>query len=96
MASPLAIAIGIHYWTTPTEYAADDVQHQESQAVQSILREYVDAGLLVKRKVPSEYGSTYEGTDGLRVYIEALCAIWWPRRVWQIPDSPAPPDGTEA
>jgi hypothetical protein len=88
MASPLAIAIGLHYWTTPTEYAADDENHRESPAVKEIIAEYVAAGLLVKRKTPSSYGATYEGTEGLRVYVEALCAIWWPQQIWQIPASP--------
>lgn len=85
MPSPLEITIGLHYWTTPTEYAAEDPDHQGSPAVTDMLRSFVKRGLLEKLPEPNEYGGTYRATDGMRVWVEALCAVPYPERIWVIP-----------
>lgn len=85
MASPLKIMIGLHYWTTPTEYSADDDNHRNSEAVIEAICDFVNGGLLKPRDKPSQYGSRYEGTDALRVWVEGLCNVRWPVQVWVIP-----------
>lgn len=90
MASPLKIMIGLHYWTTPTEYAAHDDSHRKSGAVREALADFVNGGLLVKRDKPNEYGGTYKPTDALGAWVEALCNVPWPVQVWVIPSKPDP------
>src|ERR1043166_2130044 len=85
MASPLKIMIGLHYWTTPTEYSADNLDHWESEGVQDAIADFVNAGMLKKREGRSQYGSSYEGTDALRAWVEALCNVRWPVQVWVVP-----------
>jgi hypothetical protein len=85
MASPLKILIGLHYWTTPTPYAEHEPDHASSPAVQEAVQDFIKGGLLVERSVPSEYGSKYEATDALRVWVEALCNVRWPVQVWVVP-----------
>lgn len=82
--------IGLHYWTTPTEYAEHDEAHRTSGAVREALADFVNGGMLVKRDMPNEYGGSYEATDALRVWVEALCNVRWPVQVWVIPKDNAP------
>lgn len=85
MASPLKIMIGLHYWTTPTEYSAHDDAHRNSEAVLDAVCDFVKGGLLKPRDKKSEYGSSYEATEALGVWVEALCGVRWPVQVWVIP-----------
>lgn len=85
MASPLDIMIGLHYWTTPTEYAADDPQHQRSSGVRERLAWMVRAGFLERLEAPNQYGGSYKATEGLGVWVEALCAVPYPMQQWVIP-----------
>lgn len=43
-----------------------------------------------KLEKPNQYGGTYEGTDGLTEWVNALCRVPWPCHVWIIPGQ----DGT--
>lgn len=86
MTSPLEISIALHYWTTPGDYSAEDPDHRLSPAVQSALHGFVEAGLLERRTEPTDRGSRFKATDGLRVWIEALCAVPLPVRIWIVPD----------
>lgn len=79
--------IGLHYWTASTKYAADDPMHANSPAVKEAVEDFINAGMLKRRDEPTEYGSEYEGTDALRVWVEALCDVRWPVQVWVVPDS---------
>lgn len=85
MASPLKIMIGLHYWTTPTEYSAHDENHWNSGAVREALADFVNGGLLRKRTKPNEHGGTYEATDALAVWVEGLREVRWPVQTWVIP-----------
>jgi hypothetical protein len=85
MATPLKILIGLHYWTTPTEYGAHEPEHQNSGAVRKALADFVNGGLLRKRAKPNEHGGTYESTDALGVWVGGLCDVRWPVQVWVIP-----------
>lgn len=85
MASPLEITIGLHYWTTPTEYSADDDGHRNSQAVQTILVQFVNYGLLNRLSKPNQHGGSYEATDALRVWVDGLRAVPFPVKKWCLP-----------
>ena len=87
MASPLEIMIGLHYWTTPTEYDRGDSEHWQSQAVQATLATFVERGLLERLEARNQYGGSYEGTEALGVWVEALCNIPMPVQKWIIPTS---------
>lgn len=87
MASPLKIMIGLHYWTTPTPYAEHDPGHANSPAVRDAVQDFINAGMLVERETPGEYGSKYEATDAMRVWVEALCSVRWPVQVWVVPSA---------
>ncbi len=90
MTNPLMISIALHYWTSPEEYDGGDTDHFHSGAVQGILRDYMALGLLEKREPPSPYGANYKATDGLKVWVEALCNVPLPVKVWVIPTREEP------
>ena len=73
-------------WTTPTPYAEHDPGHAESPAVAEIVQGFLDAGLLRKRSEASQYGSLYEATDAMRVWVEGLCNVPWPEQRWVLPN----------
>lgn len=85
MSVPGEITILLHYWTTPTEYAADDELHRTSGFVQESLASFVAMGLLEKLREPNRHGGSYRATDALKVYIEAICAVNFPVQTWVIP-----------
>lgn len=85
MASPLKIMIGLHYWTTPTEYSAHDDNHRNSPAVLDAVCDFVAGGLLKPRDKASEYGSLYEATEAMGVWVDALRNVPWPVQVWVMP-----------
>lgn len=78
--------IGLHYWTSLTEYGADNPNHANSSVVQDLLKDFVNGGLLRKLDKPNEHGSTYERTDALEVWVKALCNVPWPVQAWVIPE----------
>jgi hypothetical protein len=83
--SPLEIQIGLHYWTKPGVYAADDERHSGSSAVREIKKSMIAAGLLA----PGDPDDV-KATDALGVWVEAICAVPWPVKIWVIPTESAP------
>ena len=84
MASPLMIAIGLHYFTRAGDYGkgrGDD--NFDAPATQDALRDFVDGGLLAKS--PPGCEAEYYGTEALKVWFEALCDVRWPVQVWIVP-----------
>lgn len=83
MSSPLEISIAIHYWCFPGPYknGSENWTELESKIVQDML----DHGLLER-----DCGKLSGNTPALRVFMEALQAVPWPVRVWQIPTGSVP------
>ncbi len=76
MTSPLVIKIGLHYWTSPTDYGFD------STAVREAHEAFVSAGLLEKLAEPNKHGAMYKPTPGLDMWVKALCSVPWPIQKW--------------
>lgn len=89
MTCPLEIMIGLHYWTTPGPYAANEPSHANSPAVCEICRNFIERGLLVEglSDRAKKYGAAYESTEALGVWVNALCDVPFPIQKWIIPDS---------
>jgi hypothetical protein len=85
MASPLIIAMGLHYYARCDDF---EPERLHAPAVQDALSVFVAHGMLQKLDEPNEYGATYVATDGLRVWCEALCSINWPVQEWIMPKGP--------
>jgi len=80
MTSPLMIEIGLHYHAFMSDYRDGDFG---APAVKEAIAGFLRAGLLK----PTPGGPrAYEPTEGMRVWVEALCAVPWPEQVWRIPD----------
>lgn len=75
--SPLGIEIGLHYHCI----AVGDFPRLDAPACQEMVAWMVEAGLLN----PVNGDRRYEPTDGLRVWVEALCAVPFPVRRWILP-----------
>lgn len=82
MATPLFIAIGLHYQTRAGEFEPERIN---APAVQDALAAFVEHGLLIKLDQPDSYGANYAPTDGLKVWCDALCSVDWPTREWVMP-----------
>lgn len=87
---PLELAIAIHYHTTPLPYAAHDPAHAHAPAVIGITADFVRRGFLVEAAPEDvvKYGADFRGTEALQVWIDALCRVPRPERVWAIPERP--------
>src|ERR1700758_4389179 len=83
--TPLEISIALHYHTRSDQFREGDFS---GTAVQEALAMFVAAGLL-EEKGWSMRGTfrqpNYQATGGLKVYVEALCAVPLPVNVWQMP-----------
>jgi hypothetical protein len=77
MATPLYIEIGLHYY-----YSSAEFERINAPAVQTALVAFVQHGMLRKLGTPTEHGATYEATDGLKVWCQALCRVNWPTQEW--------------
>ena len=98
--TPLHIQIAIHYHCRPCPYAENEPEHRYSRAVRMYTQDFVDAGLLIPRTpddddVPEHQRNTAEfaSTEGLRMFIDALCEISLPkkREAWVHPSMPPRP-----
>ena len=88
MATPLEIKIALHYFVSPEPYAEDGWRHRSAPAVMEAHVRFVEKGLLKRLDEPNKYGCLHEPTDGLVVYVEAICRIPFPKikTVWTIED----------
>ncbi len=80
--SPLIISIAIWYYTRPGDYNGDD--NYNAPAVQAGIKLLCDNGLLVVSDLV--IGQNYIATEGLAVWITALCNIPFPIQIWAIPE----------
>ena len=89
--SPLEIMIAIHYHVYPGTYSKDDLNHARSSAVKEIKERFLKLGLLkeARKEFKEKYGADYEGTEGLKVWVNALCNIPKPIMLmtWIIPET---------
>jgi hypothetical protein len=88
MASPLMISIGLHYWTSPGDYAENDPEHANSPAVRDCIDFMLDAGML-RPNDDTDKGrrpAKYRATDALKAWVlDGLCEVPFPERTWIIP-----------
>jgi hypothetical protein len=78
MPTPLYIEIGLHYATKADDYRDGDFT---APAVREALLDFVSRGLLIANpKLNVSYGAT----EGLRVWVEALCAVEFPEQRWVV------------
>lgn len=76
--TPLQIEILLHYHCCPGDYRDGDFA---APAVREAIDGFRDAGLLKD----SGQGRIYEPTDGVRAYVDALCAVPLPVLQWVVP-----------
>lgn len=86
MSSPLEISIALWYFTRPGDYGhGTGDRNFNAPAVQETFARFVGAGLLKRHEPSTDLPQHYIGTEGLRVYVEALCALPWPEQRWVMP-----------
>lgn len=87
MATPLEIDIALWYHTRATDYGVGNGSDYNFHmpAVQQTFQRFIDAGLLKKHEPNPDLPQRYYGTEGLRVYVEALCNMPWPEQRWIMP-----------
>lgn len=85
-ATPLAIAMAVHYVTMAEPYSVNNSQSRYSAAVQEITKSWLNAGYLVPATGDYlKWGCEYEPTDALRLYVAALQTVPMPEKQWVIP-----------
>jgi len=77
--SPIQIGILLHYYCRTDEYPRMHVP-----LVCEIIDEFCAIGLLYPN--PNDDGPRFKKTDGLDVYIDAICSVPLPIKKWVIPD----------
>lgn len=86
MTTPLEISIALWYYCRVGDYGKGTGDFNfDAPAVQETLQRFVDAGLLKKHEPNNDLPQFFHNTDGLRVYVEALCAVSWPEQRWVMP-----------
>jgi len=77
--SPLKIGILLHYYCR-----VDDYPRMHVPSVCVIIDEFCRLGLLYPNH--DNEGVRFKKTDGLDVYIDAICSVPLPIKKWVIPD----------
>lgn len=78
--SPLELQIALWYHCRVGPYMSqEDPLHANSAGTKEAKQRFAEAGLLMRD------GSDFKATDGLHLYIEAICATPWPEKRWMIP-----------
>lgn len=85
MPRPLDIEILMHYCVSGSDFPRLGAPECKRTICDLLAKELLDV-------VPMEADSdqSYRATDGARVYLDALCAVPFPKRVWTIPESQEP------
>jgi hypothetical protein len=86
MASPLLIKIALHYYITSSEDCSELESRFEAQ--QFALSVLLESGLL-ERIGGDRDELKFRGTDALKVWVEAICAVPFPVQQWVIPEKVA-------
>lgn len=95
--TPLEIEILLHYYDTPGDYLdgdfsggvyrsddfSDHVPGSTGQAVSEAIDRLVKAGML---KQSVHVDQLWEATPAVKVYIEALCEVPLPIKMWVMPE----------
>jgi hypothetical protein len=76
--TPLEIEILLNY-----HYRDDEPPNADSPAQKEALDNFVHAGILGRR----DDGTHWANQRALKLYIDAICAVPLPVRVWQLPDN---------
>jgi hypothetical protein len=80
MVSPLFIEIALHYHCRVDDF---DLERFSAPAVQEALQSLVKAGLLERG---GKFQPVYVPTEGLKVWVDAICSVPFPQRRWMIPE----------
>jgi hypothetical protein len=84
--TPLQIEIALYYFSRADDYRDGDFR---APAVREEIDWFVAKGLLEAAPEHDAYSRKYVATEGLRLYVETLCAIPLPVQQWIIPDRSA-------
>ncbi len=77
--TPLYIEIGLHY-----AVRCDEFPRLAAPACKQAVADFLDRGLLKRPEI--DCGRDYEPTDGLKAWVDALCAVPFPVQLWVIPE----------
>lgn len=77
--TPLYIEIAVHYCCS-----AIDFPRLDAPAVQEAVADFLKAGLLEETHPDEVNRTAFAATEGLRLWVAALCAVPWPERKWVI------------
>lgn len=80
MRSPLFIELALWYYTTPGDHPS---VLQGAPAYREAVLEMVHLELLDQTR---NEDVIYRSTEGMRVYVNALCKVRTPEKRWTIPD----------
>jgi hypothetical protein len=85
MPSPLEIEIALHYATKGDQFREGDFS---APAVNEVLYNMTQKDLLIASPNGAAGRYHYKATDGLKAYVERLCKVPTPERVyrWVFPD----------
>ena len=87
MATPLKISIALWYHCRPSDFGKGCGDNNfNAPAVQEALQDFVNAGLLRKSPAGCQQREYYT-TEGMTIWVEALCNVRWPEQQWVIPSS---------
>lgn len=80
--TPLMIEIGLHYRCTLGDFRNGDFS---APVILPMLLDFVAAGLLEDAGI----GVTprFKATEGLAIWVEALCRVPWPVQHWVMPEA---------
>lgn len=78
--TPLMVQIGIHYVAM-----ADDFRDLDAPAIKDAIEAFRSAGLLRPTSAGAAFQRLYQPTDGLRIWVDAICSVPWPEQKWSMP-----------
>lgn len=81
--TPLQIEIALWYYARACDYRDGDFS---APAVAEALSGFVEVGLLKRHEPNADLPQRYIGTEGLRMYVQAICQVLPPVQEWVWPD----------
>lgn len=77
--APIYVEIAIHYWTRAGEF-----ERLTATACADVVAVFVECGLLEKLPEPNQHGATFKATNGMGVWVNAICCVPFPIKRWTI------------